>query len=404
MELPLLIGGATTSRQHTAVRIAPEYSQSTVHVPDASRVVGVVSDLLDPARKEVARSRQPNRPGAPPEVVRRGVQRPLLPYRKAVGNRTPIVWHPDDLTRPPFTGTRIAEPPLATLRDYIDWTFFFSTWELKGRFPAILDHPRHGSAARELYGRANELLERLVTDGSLAARGVYGYWRAWAEGDDVVLENGMRFPMLRQQVDHGDMQPNRSLADYVTPADTGLADHIGAFAVTAGLGADEVAEAFRAKHDDYDAIMVKAVADRLAEAFAEYLHEVSRREWYETGPKMTRRGADRGALPRHPAGVRVPGVTRPLAEAETVRSPRRRVDRHGPDRNVRDDAGRQRVRAVPRASGRAVLQCRTDRPRPGRGLRPSPRRTARRGRALAPPEPRVRAPLSSGRSLRRHRR
>ena len=287
MQLPLLIGGATTSRQHTAVRIAPEYSQTTVHVLDASRVAGVVSDLLDAGRKEHLDRENRLDQERLRKLYAEAAERPLLPYRRAVENRTPIVWRPEDLAAPPFTGTKLVEPSLAPLREYIDWTFFFTAWELKGRFPAILDHPRHGPAARELYEHAIELLDRLTTDGSLAARGVYGYWRARTEGDDVVLENGVRFPMLRQQSDHGDGRPNRSLADYVAPADTGLPDHIGAFAVTTGLGADELAKAFRAEHDDYDAIMVKALADRLAEAFAEYLHEVSRREWYETGSKMT---------------------------------------------------------------------------------------------------------------------
>jgi 5-methyltetrahydrofolate--homocysteine methyltransferase len=287
MTLPLLIGGATTSRQHTAVRIAPEYTPPTIHVLDASRVVGVVSDLLDAARRqELDRENRIDQ-----ERLRalhaEKEQQPLLPYRVAVGNRTPIVWHPEDLATPPFTGTKLVEPSIAALRRYIDWTFFFTAWELKGRYPAILDHPQHGGAARELFDHANALLDRLADDGSLVARGVYGYWLAWTEGDDVVLENGARFPMLRQQSDHGDGRPNRSLADYVAPSETGFADHVGAFAVTAGLGADELVRAFEAEHDDYDAIMVKALADRLAEAFAEHLHEVSRREWYETGLEMT---------------------------------------------------------------------------------------------------------------------
>ncbi|MGH2529371.1 MAG: vitamin B12 dependent-methionine synthase activation domain-containing protein, partial [Actinomycetota bacterium] len=176
------------------------------------------------------------------------------------------------------------------LRPYIDWTFFFTAWELKGRFPAILEHPRHGAAARELYEHANELLEELVAGDRISARGVYGFWPANADGDDLVLQagtGGVRFHMLRQQADHGDGRPNRSLADYVAPAETGLTDHVGAFAVTAGIGVDDVVARFEADHDDYGAIMVKALADRLAEAFAEHLHEVARHEWYETGPKMS---------------------------------------------------------------------------------------------------------------------
>jgi 5-methyltetrahydrofolate--homocysteine methyltransferase len=287
LDLPLLIGGATTSRQHTAVRIAPEYGQPVVHVVDASRVVGVVSDLLDPDR----RSKLDHVNREDQERLRllhaeREAQ-PLLPYRVATERRTPIVWRQQDLPEPAFTGTRVVEPDLAELRSYIDWTFFFSAWELKGRYPQILDHPRHGEAARELFEAANELLDRIVADRSLAARGVYGFWPASAEGDDVVLSHGTRFPMLRQQADHGDDRPSRSLADYVAPAETGLVDHIGAFAVTAGLGADELAGRFERDLDDYRAIMVKALADRLAEAFAEWLHERARREWYESGPEMS---------------------------------------------------------------------------------------------------------------------
>jgi 5-methyltetrahydrofolate--homocysteine methyltransferase len=196
------------------------------------------------------------------------------------------VWHADDVATPAFTGVQTVEPDLAELRDYIDWTFFFTAWELKGRYPQILDHPAHGAAARELFEAANALLDRIVAEASLRARGVYGFWPATAEGEDLVLADGIRFPMLRQQADHDDDRPSRSLADYVAPVEAGLPDHLGAFAVTAGIGADELAARFEAEHDDYHAIMVKALADRLAEAFAEWLHQRARREWYEAGPEM----------------------------------------------------------------------------------------------------------------------
>jgi 5-methyltetrahydrofolate--homocysteine methyltransferase len=287
LDLPLLIGGATTSRQHTAVRIAPEYGQPVVHVVDASRVVGVVSDLLDPDRRSKLDHVNREDQERLRQLHAEREAQPLLPYRIATERRTPIVWRQRDLPEPAFTGARVVEPDLAELRPYIDWTFFFTAWELKGRYPQILDHPRHGEAARELFEAANELLDRIVADRSLAARGVYGFWPASAEGDDIVLADGRRFPMLRQQADHGDDRPSRSLADYVAPAQTGLADHIGAFAVTAGLGADELAGRFETDLDDYQAIMVKALADRLAEAFAEWLHQRGRREWYESGPAMS---------------------------------------------------------------------------------------------------------------------
>jgi 5-methyltetrahydrofolate--homocysteine methyltransferase len=284
-ELPLLIGGATTSRQHTAVRIAPEYGHPTVHVLDASRVVGVVGDLLDGERRQ--RLDAENR--ADQERLRalhteKG-RKPLLSLREARERRTPIDWHEDDLAVPAFTGVRVVEEEIAVLREYVDWTFFFHAWELKGRYPAILDDPEKGAAARDLLAAANELLDEVVADGSLQARGVYGFWPARAEGDDVVLD-GARFPMLRQQAAHDDSRPNRSLADLVAPAETGLADHVGAFAV-AIHGSEALADAFAAALDDYRAIMVRALADRLAEAFAERLHEIARHEWYAPTETLT---------------------------------------------------------------------------------------------------------------------
>jgi 5-methyltetrahydrofolate--homocysteine methyltransferase len=280
LSLPLLIGGATTSRQHTAVKIAPEYPQPVVHVIDASRVVGVVSALLDPERRsELDRSNRLEQDRLR-KLHEERERAPLLPYRKALENQTRIEWRSEDVVAPPFTGTRVVEPSLETLRGFIDWTFFFTAWELKGRYPQILDHPEHGSAARELFGNAQDLLDRIVEEGSLVARGVYGYWPAQAEGDDIVLSNGVVFHMLRQQTEHGDPRPNPSLADFVAPPEAGVADHLGAFAVTAGLGAEELAKRFEADLDDYHAIMAKALADRLAEAFAEHLHAEVRREWY----------------------------------------------------------------------------------------------------------------------------
>jgi 5-methyltetrahydrofolate--homocysteine methyltransferase len=286
MDLPLLIGGATTSRQHTAVRIAPEYAEPTVHVIDASRVVGVMSNLLDPTRKAELDGANRLDQERLRQLHAEKERTPLLPYRVAIKRRTPIEWRPEDVPAPAFTGTRTAEPSLATLRGYIDWTFFFTAWELKGRYPQILDHPDHGEAARELFKDANELLDEIVDRELLTARGVYGFFPAQAEGDDLVLADGTVLPMLRQQTDHGDdAKPNRSLADYLAPPESGIRDHLGAFAVTAGLGADELTAQHEAANDDYRAIMVKALADRLAEAFAEYLHEQARRDWgYETEP------------------------------------------------------------------------------------------------------------------------
>ncbi|TMK90532.1 MAG: methionine synthase [Actinobacteria bacterium] len=287
IDLPLLIGGATTSRQHTAVRIAPSYSHPVVHVIDASRVVGVVSSLLDADRKitldEGNRELQAKLRAQHEEREKT----PLLPYRIALQHKTPITWSADDVSPPPFTGTRTLEPALEELRPVIDWTFFFAAWELKGSYPQILDHTNFGPQARELFADANELLDEIVAAGSLQARAAYGFWRANSEGDDIVLASGVTLPMLRQQAQRGEGDPNRSLADYVAPVESALPDHVGAFAVTAGLGADELVKRYEAEHDDYRAIMVKALADRLAEACAEWLHAKVRRDWYAPDEQLT---------------------------------------------------------------------------------------------------------------------
>jgi 5-methyltetrahydrofolate--homocysteine methyltransferase len=276
LDLPLLIGGATTSKQHTAVRIAPAYSEPTLHVLDASRVVGVVSSLLDPQRKDVLAEENRELQDRLREQHAEKERKPLLPIEDARANKERVPF--DDLAQPPSLGTEVIEPELTTLVPYIDWQFFFHAWELKGKYPAILEQP----AARELYDDAQEVLGDILDRGLLQARGVYGYWPARADGDDVVLDEGTRFCFLRQQSAYGDSRPNRCLADYVSPE----GDHMGAFAV-AIHGADELAAHWEAEHDDYRAIMVKALADRLAEAFAEYLHQVVRRAWYEPDEELS---------------------------------------------------------------------------------------------------------------------
>jgi 5-methyltetrahydrofolate--homocysteine methyltransferase len=269
LKLPLLIGGATTSRQHTAVRIAPAYEGSTVHVLDASRVVGVVSDLLDADRAETldAANRAEQERLREQHANRRA--QPMLTIEQARANRERLEFA--DLPVPAFTGLRTIEPRLAELRAMIDWQFLFLAWELKGKYPAILDQP----VARELYDDANALLDTIIADGSFQARGVYGFWPAHSEGDDIVVDS-VRLPMLRQQTVKPEGRANRSLADYVAPA----GDHLGGFAV-AIHGAETLAAKYEAENDDYRAIMVKALADRLAEAFAEYIHLRARRDWFE---------------------------------------------------------------------------------------------------------------------------
>ncbi len=293
LKLPLLIGGATTSRQHTAVRVAPAYDSTTIHVLDASRVAGVVGNLLDPARAQaLAVDNRAEQERLREQHATRQHQ-PLLTLEQARANREQVPF--DDLPVPGFTGVRTVHPDLAALREMIDWQFLFLAWQLKGKYPAILDQP----VARELYGEANGLLDQIVSGGQLQARGAYGFWPAYAAGDDIVIgadpyetagDGGLRLPMLRQQTAKPAGRPNRCLADYLAPA----ADHIGGFAV-AIHGAQELAAAFEAQQDDYRAIMVKALADRLAEAFAEYIHLQARRDWYEpdADPKIEDLHAER---------------------------------------------------------------------------------------------------------------
>jgi 5-methyltetrahydrofolate--homocysteine methyltransferase len=281
MTLPLLIGGATTSRPHTAVKIAQEYSQPVVHVLDASRAVDVVSRLLNPAQRpgfDLANRADQDRLREQHGAVRR---RPLLTWEAAKANRLRLDWRQDAIATPAFTGARLLDDVrLDDVVPFIDWTFFFSAWELKGRFPAILDHPQYGGAARELYEHAQTLLKRIVKEKLLTLRGVYGFWRANTVGEDIRLHDAdVRFNMLRQQEEIGDGKPNRSLADFIAPTESGIVDFLGGFAVTAGLGANDLSARYEADHDDYHSIMVKALADRLAEAFAEYLHARARKDW-----------------------------------------------------------------------------------------------------------------------------
>jgi 5-methyltetrahydrofolate--homocysteine methyltransferase len=296
LSVPLLIGGATTSRQHTAVKIAPEYGGPVVYVPDASRVIDVVSGLLSETRRAAFEAENRAAQAELRERHHARTARPLRAYADARASRLPIDWAREEIPAPVFTGRRVvADISLGKLAEFIDWTYFFSAWGLKGRFPAILDHPEYGKAARELYDQARRMLRTLAEEGSPRARGVYGFWPAGSDGDDVVLwaererrSEVARFPMLRQQEIIEEGRPLLSLADFVAPAGDGEVDYIGGFAVTAGLGADELAARYAAAHDDYNSIMVKALSDRLAEAFAEFLHARVRREWgYGAGEQLS---------------------------------------------------------------------------------------------------------------------
>ena len=285
IRVPLLIGGATTSPQHTAVKIAPEFSECVVHVTDASRVTDVVSNLLKEERRGgFEQSNQADQARLREQFSSRG-QRELASYEVACSNSLATDWDSVDIPVPSFLGLRAIDVPLSTLTPFIDWTFFFSAWELRGRFPAILEHPRYGDAARELYEHATQQLSAIVKDGLITARGTYGFWPANADGEDILVytpgtrDEIVRFNMLRQQEVRGDERPHRSLVDFVAPVETGRVDHIGAFAITRGIGVEALVVQYERDHDDYQAIMVKALADRLAEAFAEYLHARVRGEW-----------------------------------------------------------------------------------------------------------------------------
>jgi 5-methyltetrahydrofolate--homocysteine methyltransferase len=285
-KLPLLIGGATTSRAHTAVKIAPHYSEPVVHVLDASRAVPVTTSLLSDDGKSafVVQHR------AEYEALRKAHSAPrltVISIEAARERRTPIVWRAEDLPVPSLTGLRVLDNfSLATLRDFIDWSPFFHTWGLKGVYPRILEHETQGAQARQIFAEANVLLDTIIEKKLITARGVYGLFPASAVGDDVELYTDCKrekvfqqFHFLRQQSNKEGSEPCRSLSDFIAPKETGLRDHIGAFAVTSGIGLKELCDRFRSENDDYNAIMAEALADRLAEAFAECLHKQVRCEW-----------------------------------------------------------------------------------------------------------------------------
>jgi len=287
--VPLLIGGATTSRVHTAVKIEPKYSGPTVHVIDASRAVGVAGNL----RSDTLRSGYVAGVKAEYQELRtqRGARKSeerRQPIADARRNRLSIDWNSSRAPEPCFLGVRtLKDYPLEELVPLIDWTPFFQTWELAGHYPAILDDPTVGPAARNLFSDANALLDRIVKERLLRARGVFGFFPANSDGDDIQLytddERGeVRAVVhsIRQQMVKPPGRPNLALADFVAPRESGAPDYVGAFAVTAGIGTDALVAQFEREHDDYNAILTKALADRLAEAFAERLHQRVRQEFW----------------------------------------------------------------------------------------------------------------------------
>ncbi len=288
--LPLLIGGATTSAKHTAVKIAQNYDQPVVHVMDASLSVPVVENLLDADRKPDFVAKNLAEQERDRAAFENRQQKALTPYAEALSRRFATDWETVDIPTPSFTGLRtLDDHSLEDLVPYIDWSPFFQTWELRGKYPAILEDNVVGEEARRLFDDARKLLDEIVEKKLLTAKAVFGFWPAVSDGDDiVVLSEGddprdrvelCRFPSLRQQWERQGQKDFRSLADFVAPYETGRKDYLGAFAVTTGHGCDELVARFEKDHDDYQSIMAKALADRLAEAFAERLHKIARDDW-----------------------------------------------------------------------------------------------------------------------------
>jgi 5-methyltetrahydrofolate--homocysteine methyltransferase len=287
LNIPLLIGGATTSKRHTAVKIAPSYQHETIHVVDASRAVPVVGALMKPETRQAfdAQNRKEQAEIRVQFENRAGTQ--LLTYDEAMRHKLHTEWDDHHVAVPEFIGRRVLNDfPLSELVPYIDWSPFFHTWEMRGRYPDLLNDPARGPAARELFANAQELLQKIVDEELFTAQGVYGFYPANSDGDDIIVYADVtrtkeltRLHTLRQQKDNQRGKPQLALADYIAPRDSGHVDYIGAFAVTTGHGTQELADKFDQDNDQYNSIMTKALADRLAEAFAECLHKRARAEW-----------------------------------------------------------------------------------------------------------------------------
>ena len=287
LNLPLLIGGATTSKRHTAVKIAPAYGSETIHVIDASRAVPIVGALSKPdTRGALGEQNRKDQQEIRRQFEKRaGTQ--LLTYEEAIRHKLHTEWDDHHIAIPEFIGRRVLQNvPLTELAPYIDWSPFFHTWEMRGRYPDLLHDPARGPAARELFANAQELLKEIIDKKLFTAHGVYGFFPANSEGDDIIVYEDVRrtkelarLHTLRQQKDNQRGTAQLALADFVAPRESGHLDYIGAFAVTAGHGCQELADHFEKQQDPYNSIMVKALADRLAEAFAEYLHQRARAEW-----------------------------------------------------------------------------------------------------------------------------
>ncbi|MBN2731641.1 MAG: cobalamin-dependent protein, partial [Balneolaceae bacterium] len=290
---PLMIGGATTSRMHTAVKIEQQYDQPVVHVLDASRSVSVTGNLVSKTlRDEFVRKKRQEYLKLRDQHESRSRRKNYLSLEDARANKTQIDWESADVKKPNNLGTQVFNDyPLEEIRNYIDWGPFFIAWQMKGKFPDVLEDEKYGEEARKLYDDANELLDRIIKQKLVKANAIIGIYPANSVGDDIEVyadENRdevlTTFHALRQQSEKRRGQPNKALSDFVAPKETGLADHVGGFAVTAGIGVPELVKQFEDDHDDYNAILTKSLADRLAEALAELMHEKIRKQYWGYAP------------------------------------------------------------------------------------------------------------------------
>ena len=296
LKIPLLIGGATTSKRHTAVKIAPSYKHETIHVVDASRAVPVVGALIKPETRQALDEQNRREQADIREQFENRAGTQLLTYEEALRHKLHTEWDDHHIAVPEFTGRRVLRDyPLSELVPFIDWSPFFHTWEIRGRYPDLLQDPARGPAARELFANAQELLKMIVDEKLFTANAVYGFYPANSDGDDIVVYSDVtrtkelaRLHTLRQQKDNQRGKPQIALSDFIAPRESGHIDYLGAFAVTTGHGTQELAERFDQENDQYNSIMTKALADRLAEAFAEYLHKRARAEWgYGKNERLT---------------------------------------------------------------------------------------------------------------------
>jgi len=287
LTIPLLIGGATTSAKHTAVKIAPAYEKPVVHVADASKSVGVMEQLTNPRRRDDFDAKNRATQAKLVSTFENRQQKALLPYAQACQKAFATDWVTVDIPTPEFLGPRTLDDiPLDRIVPFIDWSPFFAVWEMRGRYPAILDDERLGTEARRVFDDAQKMLASIVAEKQLTARAVYGFWPANSTGDDIIVYHPdspgtelCRFHTLRQQWERKGQDDYYALADFIAPESSGRRDYLGGFAVTAGIGCDALARRYEEQHDDYHAIMIKALADRLAEALAEWLHAEVRRQW-----------------------------------------------------------------------------------------------------------------------------